>query len=184
VASRPAFRPRSGRELAFNISPIQLRNVSLGLRILTILGDTGFDPHRLEIEITESALVDNLENAQRVIDQLRQAGIRIALDDFGTGYATLRQLQTLHLDKIKIDRSFVDRVSEDNESMVIVRAILGLASGLGLTTTAEGIEDVEQLAYLKANGCAEGQGYLFGKAIPAEGTLALLKRALPASVAA
>jgi diguanylate cyclase (GGDEF)-like protein len=171
-------------KLAFNISPIQLRNVSLGLRILTILGDTGFDPHRLEIEITESALVDNLENAQRVIDQLRQAGIRIALDDFGTGYATLRQLQTLHLDKIKIDRSFVDRVSEDNESMVIVRAILGLASGLGLTTTAEGIEDVEQLAYLKANGCAEGQGYLFGKAIPAEGTLALLKRALPASVAA
>jgi diguanylate cyclase (GGDEF)-like protein len=171
-------------KLAFNISPIQLRNASLGLRILSILGDTGFDPHRLEIEITESALVDNLETAQRIIDQLRQAGIRIALDDFGTGYATLRQLQTLHLDKIKIDRSFVDRVSEDNESMVIVRAILGLASGLGLTTTAEGIEDVEQLAYLKANGCAEGQGYLFGKAVPAHGTLALLKCVLPASVAA
>jgi diguanylate cyclase (GGDEF)-like protein len=171
-------------KLAFNISPIQLRNASLGLRILTILGNTGFDPHRLEIEITESALVDNLEVAQRVIDQLRQAGIRIALDDFGTGYATLRQLQTLHLDKIKIDRSFVDRVSDDHESMVIVRAILGLASGLGLTTTAEGIEDAEQLAYLKANGCTEGQGYLFGKAIPAQETLALLKRPLSGSVAA
>jgi diguanylate cyclase (GGDEF)-like protein len=171
-------------KLAFNISPIQLRNASLGLRILTILGDTGFDPRRLEIEITESALVDNLEIAQRVIDQLRQAGIRIVLDDFGTGYATLRQLQTLHLDKIKIDRSFVDRVSEDNESMVIVRAILGLASGLGLTTTAEGIEDAEQLAYLKANGCAEGQGYLFGKAVPARETLSMLKRALPTSAAA
>jgi diguanylate cyclase (GGDEF)-like protein len=168
-------------KLAFNISPIQLRNDSLGLRIMTILGDTGFDPHRLEIEITESALVDNLENAQRVIDQLRQSGIRIALDDFGTGYATLRQLQTLHLDKIKIDRSFVDHVSQDNDSMVIVRAVLGLASGLGLTTTAEGIEDAEQLAYLRAHGCAEGQGYLFGKAIPAQMTLALLKRALPAS---
>src|SRR6202171_6241575 len=167
--------------LAFNISPIQLRNGSLGLHILTILGDTGFDPHRLEIEITESALVDNLEIAQRVIDQLRQAGIRIALDDFGTGYATLRQLQTLHLDKIKIDRSFVDRVGEENESMVIVRAILGLASGLGLTTTAEGIENVAQLAYLKANGCAEGQGYLFGKAVAARETLLLLKGASPLS---
>jgi diguanylate cyclase (GGDEF)-like protein len=171
-------------KLAFNISPIQLRNASLGLRILAILGETGFDPHRLEIEITESALVDNLEVAQRVIDQLRQAGIQIALDDFGTGYATLRQLQTLHLDKIKIDRSFVDRVNDDNESMVIVRAILGLASGLGLTTTAEGIEDPEQLAYLKANGCTEGQGYLFGKAIPAQETRALLKRPLSGSVAA
>jgi diguanylate cyclase (GGDEF)-like protein len=171
-------------KLAFNISPLQLRNASLGLRILTILGDTGFDPHRLEIEITESALVDNLEVAQRIIEQLRQAGIRIALDDFGTGYATLRQLQTLHLDKIKIDRSFVDRVSNDNESMVIVRAILGLASGLGLTTTAEGIEDAEQLAYLKANGCTEGQGYLFGKAVPARETLALLQGASAGTAAA
>jgi len=174
----------SKSSFAFNISPVQLRNASLGLRILTILGNTGFDPHRLEIEITESALVDNLEVAQRIIDRLRQAGIRIALDDFGTGYATLRQLQTLHLDKIKIDRSFVDRVSDDNESMVIVRAILGLASGLGLTTTAEGIEDAEQLAYLKANGCTEGQGYLFGKTMPAQETLALLKRPLSGSVAA
>jgi diguanylate cyclase (GGDEF)-like protein len=171
-------------KLAFNISPIQLRNDSLGLRILAILGDTGLDPNRLEIEITESALVDNLEIAQRVIDQLRQAGIRIALDDFGTGYATLRQLQTLHLDKIKIDRSFVDRVSNDNESMVIVRAILGLACGLGLTTTAEGIEDAEQLAYLRANGCTEGQGYLFGKAMPAQETLALLKRSSSGFIAA
>jgi diguanylate cyclase (GGDEF)-like protein len=162
-------------KLAFNISPLQLRNASLGLRILNILGDTGFDPRRLEIEITESALVENLDIAQLVIAQIRQAGIRVALDDFGTGYATLRQLQTLHLDKIKIDRSFVDRVTNNNESMVIVRAILGLASGLGLTTTAEGIEDAEQLAYLKASGCTEGQGYLFGRAIPAQETLALLK---------
>jgi diguanylate cyclase (GGDEF)-like protein len=171
-------------KLAFNISPIQLRNPSLGLRILAILGDTGFDPHRLELEITESALVDNLETTQRAIEQLRQAGIRIALDDFGTGYATLAQLQTLHLDKIKIDRSFVDRVCKNNESMIIVRAILGLASGFGLITTAEGIEDVEQLDCLKANGCSEGQGYLFGKALPAQSVLPLLKLALPVAGAA
>ena len=115
---------------------------------------------------------------------MRQAGIRIALDDFGTGYATLGQLQTLHLDKIKIDRSFVDRLCKDKESMVIVRAILGLASGFGLTTTAEGIEDVDQLARLKADGCVEGQGYLFGKAVPAQNVPALLKLVLPASAAA
>jgi diguanylate cyclase (GGDEF)-like protein len=162
--------------LAFNISTVQLRNASLGLHILSILAETGFDPRRLEIEITESVLVDNLELAQRTIDELRQSGIRIALDDFGTGYATLAQLQNLHLDKIKIDRRFVDRVVKDKESLVIVRAILGLANGFGLATTAEGIEDEEQRACLQANGCQEAQGYLFSKAVPAAEVPALLSR--------
>ena len=183
-ACRDATAWPANIKLAFNISPVQLRNSSLGLRILTILGDTGFDPHRLELEITESALVDNLEMAQRIINQLRQVGIRIALDDFGTGYATLGQLQKLRVDKIKIDRSFVDRLGEDDDSTVIVRAILGLASGFGLTTTAEGIEDVKQLACLKANGCSEGQGYLFGKAVPAKSVPPMLQLVLPASYAA
>lgn len=157
--------------LAFNVSPVQLSDPTLGLRLLTILGQTGFSPRRLEIEITESALVENIGVAQRVIDDLRQAGVRIALDDFGTGYATLSQLLSFHLDKIKIDRSFVARLES---SQVIVRAILGLAKGFGLTTTAEGVEDAGQLAYLKANGCTEGQGYLFSKAVPAAGIAALL----------
>jgi diguanylate cyclase (GGDEF)-like protein len=162
--------------LAFNVSPVQLRDPTLGLRLLTILGQTGFNPHRLEIEITESALVENIGVAQTVIDELRQAGVRIALDDFGTGYATLSQLLSFHLDKIKIDRSFVSRLDKSEDSQVIVRAILGLAKGFGLTTTAEGIEDAGQLAYLKANGCAEGQGYLFSKAVPAADIPALLNR--------
>jgi diguanylate cyclase (GGDEF)-like protein len=162
--------------LAFNVSPVQLRDPTLGLRLLSILGQTGFNPRRLEIEITESALVENIEVAQIVIDQLRQAGVRIALDDFGTGYATLSQLLSFHLDKIKIDRSFVSRLDQSEESQVIVRAILGLAKGFGLTTTAEGVEDAGQLAYLKANGCTEGQGYLFSKAIPAADIPALLNR--------
>jgi diguanylate cyclase (GGDEF)-like protein len=153
--------------LAFNVSPVQLRDRMLGLRLLSILGQTGFSPRRLEIEITESALVENIGVAQTVIDELRQAGVRIALDDFGTGYATLSQLLSFHLDKIKIDRSFVSRLDESEDGQVIVRAILGLAKGFGLTTTAEGVEDARQLAYLKANGCTEGQGYLFSKAIPA-----------------
>ena len=170
--------------LAVNVSPIQLRDPMLGLRILSILGQTGFSPRRLEIEITESALVKNIGDAQTVIDDLRQAGVRIALDDFGTGYATLTQLLSFHLDKIKIDRSFVSRLDKSEDSQVIVRAILGLAKGFGLTTTAEGVEDAEQLASLKANGCAEGQGYLFGKAVPAADIPALLDRtSLDAAVA-
>jgi EAL domain-containing protein (putative c-di-GMP-specific phosphodiesterase class I) len=169
--------------LAFNVSPVQLRDPTLGLRILAVLGQTGFSPRRLEIEITESALVDNIGVAQAVIDELRQAGVRIALDDFGTGYATLSQLLSFHLDKIKIDRSFVSRLDGSDESKVIVRAILGIAKGFGLTTTAEGIEGAEQLAYLKANGCTEGQGYLFSKAVPAAGIPALLSRS-PYEIAA
>ena len=162
--------------LAFNVSPVQLRDPTLGLRLLSILGQTGFSPRRLEIEITESALVENIGVAQAVIDELRQAGVRIALDDFGTGYATLSQLLSFHLDKIKIDRSFVSRLDKSEDSQVIVRAILGLAKGFGLTTTAEGVEDAGQLAYLKANGCTEGQGYLFSKAVPADDIPALINR--------
>jgi diguanylate cyclase (GGDEF)-like protein len=160
--------------LAFNISPVQLRDPMLGRRLLTILEQTGFSPRRLEIEITESALVENIGVARTVIDQLREAGVRIALDDFGTGYATLSQLLSFHLDKIKIDRSFVARLGNNEDSQVIVRAILGLAKGFGLTTTAEGVEEAGQLAYLRANGCTQGQGYLFSEAVPAANIPALL----------
>jgi diguanylate cyclase (GGDEF)-like protein len=169
--------------LAFNVSPVQLRDPTLGLRLLSILGQTGFSPRRLEIEITESALVENISVAQIVIDQLREAGVRIALDDFGTGYATLSQLLSFHLDKIKIDRSFVSGLEKSEDSQVIVRAILGLAKGFGLATTAEGVEEAGQLTYLKANGCTEGQGYLFSKAVPAADIPALLNR-LPYDCAA
>jgi diguanylate cyclase (GGDEF)-like protein len=170
--------------LAFNISPIQLRDPTIGLRILSILGQTEFSPRRLEIEITESALVENVEVVQTVIGDLRRAGVRIALDDFGTGYATLSQLLSFRLDKIKIDRSFVSHLDKSDESLVIVRAILGLAKGLGLTTTAEGVEDTGELACLKANGCAQGQGYLFSKAIPAAAIPALLGSPLRDTAAA
>jgi diguanylate cyclase (GGDEF)-like protein len=174
TACRDAVRWPQTATLSFNISPLQLRDPTLGLRILAILGETGLDPRRLEIEVTESALVENIEVARHIIDQLRQAGVRIALDDFGTGYATLSQLLALNIDKIKIDRSFVNRLGKDKESIIIVRAIIGLAVGFGLTTTAEGVEDAEQLAYLKQHGCAEGQGYLFGRAVPASEVLPLL----------
>jgi EAL domain-containing protein (putative c-di-GMP-specific phosphodiesterase class I) len=101
--------------------------------------------------------------------------VRIALDDFGTGYATMSQLLSFRFDKIKIDRSFVEKLGTENGSDVIVRAIIGLAKGLGLTTTAEGIETSDQLADLKADGCLEGQGFLFGRAIPASAIPELLR---------
>jgi diguanylate cyclase (GGDEF)-like protein len=161
--------------LAFNISPVQLRDPAIGLRVLAILAETGFNPRRLELEITETALVENIKIAQEITSQLRQAGVRIALDDFGTGYATLSQLLSLKLDRLKIDRSFVDRLDKDEESTTIVRAVLGLASGFNLETTAEGIENDEQLASLRADGCLQGQGYLFGKAMPANDVQSLLE---------
>jgi len=161
--------------LAFNISAVQLRDPTLGLRVLAILAETGFNPRRLELEITETAVVDNMKMALEITRQLRQAGVRIAVDDFGTGYATLSQLLSLKLDRIKIDRSFVDRLGKDKESTTIVRAVLGLASGFSLETTAEGIENDEQLASLRAEGCLEGQGYLFGKAVPANDVQSLLE---------
>jgi diguanylate cyclase (GGDEF)-like protein len=166
-ACRDALTWPAELTLAFNLSAIQLRDHTLGLRVLAILGETGFSPRRLELEITETVLVDNIAVAQQVIIQLREAGVRIALDDFGTGYATLSQLLSFQLDRIKIDRSFVDRLGKDREGDTIVRAVLGLAKGFGLATTAEGIESADQLASLKADGCLEGQGYLFGKAVPA-----------------
>jgi predicted signal transduction protein with EAL and GGDEF domain len=170
--------------LAFNVSAVQLRDPAFGLRVLAILGETGFDPRRLEIEITETAFVEAVEVVRTVINQLRQAGIRIALDDFGTGYATLSQLLSFEIDKIKIDKSFVSRLDQRENGRVIVRAILGLAKGFGLTTTAEGVEDKLQLSYLRNHGCTEGQGYLFSKAMPAGDVAAFLRQSTDETAAA
>ena len=152
--------------LAFNISPTQLTDTMLGLRIVQILVETGLPPNRLEIEITESALVKDIDAAGAIIASLHDAGISVALDDFGTGYSSLGQLSKLKFDKVKIDRSFVASFEDDHKQEKIVRAIIGLGRGLGIVTTAEGIEDDLQFDRLRAMGCDYGQGYLFGKAIP------------------
>jgi EAL domain-containing protein (putative c-di-GMP-specific phosphodiesterase class I) len=154
--------------LAFNLSATQLRDTTLKSRILAILSEIDFSSQRLELEITETALIEQVDVAQNVIQQLREAGIRIALDDFGTGYATLSQLLAFRIDRLKIDRRFVRRLGKESSSAIIVRAILGLANEFGLATTAEGIEDLEQLAALKAHGCQAGQGHFFATAMPAE----------------
>ncbi|HTJ03321.1 MAG TPA: EAL domain-containing protein [Methylovirgula sp.] len=169
-AARDALRWPENVSLSFNISPALLRDQTLGLRILSILGEIGLSPHRLEIEITESALVRDLDAATEVLTSLRQAGIRIALDDFGTGYSSLYHLRNFKLDKIKIDRSFVHAMGSEAESAAIVRALTGLGNGLGLTITAEGIEESEEQKVLIAQGCTQGQGFLFSEPVPADET--------------
>ena len=161
--------------LSFNISPLQLRDASFGLRVLSILDETGLPAKRLELEITENALVRDLNTAQQALAPLRQAGVRVSLDDFGTGYSSLYHLRNFKIDRIKIDRSFVDSMSREIESAAIVRALIGLGRGLGVQITAEGIERPETMAALIHEGCAQGQGFLFSPALQAAAAAALFK---------
>lgn len=150
-------------KLSINLSPVQLRDRALGVRIIGILAETGLMPNRLEVEITENALVADLETARETIEQLRAAGVAVALDDFGTGASTLQHLRSCKFDKLKIDRSFVASMQKSAESRLIVDAILSLSRSFGIRCTAEGIEDQTELETLTGWGCAEGQGYLFGR---------------------
>lgn len=161
--------------LSFNISPVQMEDRLLASRILKILGKAGLEPHRLEIEITENALILDPDLAALIIEDLHEAGVQIALDDFGTGYSSLSQLARYKFDKIKVDKSFVATYADDERQEKIIRAMLGLGRSLNIKTTAEGIERHAQLAYLLNHSCDIGQGYLFGKAMPADEALAYMR---------
>jgi EAL domain-containing protein (putative c-di-GMP-specific phosphodiesterase class I) len=141
-------------------------DVWLSERILAILVETGFPPQRLEVEITESALVHDLEATRKTLTSLQNLGVRVALDDFGTGYSSLYHLRELKFDKLKIDRSYVDSVTMSDERAKLVDAIIKLGSSLGLVTTAEGIETEASSNWLSDQGCEFGQGYLFGRPMP------------------
>ena len=153
--------------LSINFSPRQISDPELAQRVLGILTMVSFSPRRLMIEITESAVVQRLEDAKAVLQALRKAGVRVALDDFGTGYSGLYHLRELELDTIKIDRTFVAQMLIKPEEARIVKAIVSLGRALGLKTTAEGIESEEALEFLIKLGCNTGQGYLFGQPQPA-----------------
>lgn len=161
--------------LAFNLSPSQLVDQNTGLHILSILDRNGFDPRRLEIEITETGLMNDPASAEKILEDLRRVGIRVSLDDFGTGQSSLGRLREFHFDKLKIDRAFVSSILDDRPSEHIIRAILAMCEGLGMDVVAEGIEQEAQAERLIEFGCRGGQGYLFGKPADADATLAYLR---------
>ena len=157
----------AGLSLSINISPVQLRNPELPDRIRKAAERAGFSIERLVVEITESALTESLESARRIAQELKAMGARLALDDFGTGYSSLSHLQSLPFDELKVDRSFVSSMTEKRESRKIVAAVVGLGQSLGMTTVAEGVESPEQAEMLRWLGCELGQGWLFGRPVPA-----------------
>ena len=165
--------------LAINISPTQFKDRLLAPRLLSVLRETGFPPKRIEVEITESALTSDMESARATLTMLQSAGVTVALDDFGTGYSSLCHLRELKFDKIKIDRSFVQSLGDNDESAKIISAILGLGRSLGIVTTAEGIETPINSEWLASMGCDTGQGFLFGAPVPALEVAAILERAAP-----
>ena len=152
-------------KIAVNVSPIQFRDPRLAERIIKLLTETGFPARRLEVEITESSLLEDREQALTIVQSLRNNGISIALDDFGTGYASLSQLQTLPFDRIKIDRSFINALCQNEQSAAIVETITALGRSLHVPITAEGVETPAVREKLAALGCADAQGWYFGRAV-------------------
>ena len=152
--------------VAVNLSPVQFCTPGLVQVVAGALATCGLPAERLELEITESTLLQNCESTLSTLYQLRALGVRIAMDDFGTGYSSLSYLRSFPFDKIKIDRSFIKDVADGVGSLSIVRAVAAMAKGLGMTTTAEGVETLEQLEAVRAEGCTEMQGFLFSKPLP------------------
>ncbi len=149
--------------LSVNLSSVQLVDPSTASNIIRLIDLAGLAPQRLEIEVTETAMMTDPETAAMIIDDLHHAGIRISMDDFGTGQSSLGRLRELKLDKVKIDRAFIMAIGEDKSAEHIVRAILEMCAGLELTVVAEGIEEIKQAESLKRYGCHAGQGFLFGR---------------------
>jgi EAL domain-containing protein (putative c-di-GMP-specific phosphodiesterase class I) len=149
-----------------NLSPLQFSKGSLVSMVVSALAASGLPASRLELEITESVLLEKSERNIAILSQLRELGVRISMDDFGTGYSSIGYLRSFPFDKIKIDKSFVRDLLVDEGSLAIVRAIAGLGVSFGMTTTAEGVETEEQMRCLNLEGCVEVQGYLYSKPVP------------------
>ncbi len=168
TACREAASWTSGALLAVNLSPAQFRHGDLPGLVHSVLLESGLPPARLELEITESVLIDDFGRAQALLRRLKNLGVKIAMDDFGTGYSSLSYLQSFPFDKIKIDRAFVADLASNAHNAAIVRAVITLAKSLNLPVLAEGVENEQQLAVLQQDGCDQVQGYLIGKPLPIE----------------
>ncbi len=171
AASWPA-----SKKIAVNLSPVQFADRSLVAAVAGALRQSGLAAARLELEITESVMLQNTEETLATLHRLKALGVRIAMDDFGTGYSSLSYLQRFPFDKVKIDRCFVQELGVSRQSELIVRAVVGLCAGLEMTTTAEGVETDDQLCRLAGAGCHEAQGYLFSKPRPAADIEEMIRR--------
>jgi diguanylate cyclase (GGDEF)-like protein len=167
-AARQATTWPKGILLSFNISALEVIKPSAGLRILSILNDVGLDSRRLEVEITETAFLNDFEAANATLKGLRGAGVRVALDDFGTGQSSLQYVEKIEIDKLKIDRAFVSSVANSARTRHIVEAIADMCNRLEISTVAEGVEDIEQSRIMAEIGCTYGQGYLFAPPLDQE----------------
>lgn len=176
LACQEAASWTNGETIAVNLSPVQFKSSELVSMVALALADSGLGAERLELEITESVLLDNSDGNIRTLKALKKLGVRISLDDFGTGYSSLSYLRSFPFDKIKIDKSFVQEIGESREAMAIIRAITGLSSSLLIETTAEGVETEEQFRRLMEEGCSHFQGYLFGRPEAAENRIQQLDR--------
>lgn len=162
--------------IAVNISPAQFRDKNFVSVVKGIIEETGIRASRIELEITESMLLRNTDANLATLHELKALGIRISMDDFGTGYSSLGNLRSFPFDKIKIDKSFINDLNKTPDAAAIIRAVLSLGRSLGMTTTAEGVETRDQLAYLRAEGCLEVQGHYYAKALPNKEIHSLFKR--------
>jgi EAL domain-containing protein (putative c-di-GMP-specific phosphodiesterase class I) len=149
--------------VAVNVSPVQFRSANFVQTIASALEKSGLPATRLEIEITESVLMQDSKSALALLHQIKDLGVSIAMDDFGTGYSSLGYLRSFPFDRIKIDQSFIRELSTDKDSLAIIRAVVGLGRSLGIVTTAEGVETRDQLEVLRTEGCTDAQGYLFSR---------------------
>jgi EAL domain-containing protein (putative c-di-GMP-specific phosphodiesterase class I) len=168
-AHAAALRRDAGIEhprVAVNLSARQFADQSLVPLVASVLADTGLEAACLELEITESLVMQNPEQAARLLAQLKEMGVQLAMDDFGTGYSSLAYLKRFPVDSIKIDRSFIQGLPGDEEDATITQAVIAMAHSLRLRTIAEGVETAEQLAFLERLGCDEIQGYYFSKPLP------------------
>jgi EAL domain-containing protein (putative c-di-GMP-specific phosphodiesterase class I) len=167
-ACRDAATWAGGQKVAVNLSPVQFGSRTLVSDVAAALHDSGLESGRLELEITETVMLEDTDAVLATLHQLRDLGVDIAMDDFGTGYSSLSYLRRFPFDKVKIDRSFIEDLGQGGDCDAIVSAVTELCERLGMTTTAEGVETEEQLQRLYSGHCTEAQGYLFSRPRPAD----------------
>jgi len=176
-ACQEASHWTNNTKVAVNLSSLQFRNGNLLTSVVVALEASGLPADRLELEITETALLQDSDLVRTTLQRLRKLGVRIALDDFGTGYSSLQYLRNFPFDKIKIDKSYVQEIGMNRESEAIIHSVISLATRLGMSTTAEGVESVAQYDLLLMEGCTEVQGFLFSRPVEANSVRSFMARA-------